>query len=325
MSEILRAVGVMTVAGSALAVCLSALRPWLKNRLPKSVQYYLWLVVIAALLVPASRIVTLPVVINPVNSLKAVTERTEYALTPPQALAAALDSIGDAANGGLGTITVPVEAAYDGARETTELLHSQAWFALGSYAYPVGVLAVLMYFIIGNNVFLRRLRRRNVPAGIECRVPVYRNPLASTPMLIGVFRPAIVLPDKEYTDEQLEAVLRHELTHLHRRDILVRWLSVFACAVHWFNPIVWLTRREIDRACELSCDEAVIRSLDTDGKQSYGDTLLYVAAAGKTPKAVLSTTMCEDKKDLKERLGAIMKNRKYTKLAVLASAALITA
>ena len=58
-------------------------------------------------------------------------------------------------------------------------------------------------------------------------------------------------------------------------------------------------RREVDRACELSCDEAVIRNFDNDGKKDYGNTLISVASDSKTPRAVLSTTMCEEKKNLK--------------------------
>jgi hypothetical protein len=91
----------------------------------------------------------------------------------------------------------------------------------------------------------------------------------------------------------------------------------------WFNPLVWLTRREIDRACELACDETVIRNLDINEKQNYGDTLIYVAADSKTPRTILSTTMCEEKRDLKERLGAIMKNKKRSVLAIIVSAVLL--
>jgi len=195
-----------------------------------------------------------------------------------------------------------------------------------------------IYFIYCSyNAFTSKIKRRNTTAATEenavlaelCgnrRIPLlYRNPLAATPMLVGVFHPAIILPDREYTNEQLRAVLLHELTHLRRKDVLVKWLTVLVSALHWFNPIVWLVRREIDCACELSCDEAVIRNLDTDGKQNYGETLLYVAADSKTPHAVLSTTMCEEKKALKERLGAIMKSKKHTRLAIIVSVVLIIA
>jgi beta-lactamase regulating signal transducer with metallopeptidase domain len=203
--------------------------------------------------------------------------------------------------------------------------------------YPVGASIALLYFLIGYIMFTGLYRRRNKEANPEetamlaelCsirRTPLlYRNPLAATPMLFGVLRPSIILPDREYTAEQLRAVLLHELTHLRRKDVLVKWLSVLSCAAHWFNPVVWLMRREIDRACELACDSSVVFSLDADGRQIYGETLIYVAADSKTPHAVLSTTMCEEKKALKERLGAIMKSKKHTRIAIVLSAALIIA
>jgi beta-lactamase regulating signal transducer with metallopeptidase domain len=152
---------------------------------------------------------------------------------------------------------------------------------------------------------------------------LYRNPLAPTPMLIGLFRPAIILPDRDFTDEQLKSILLHELTHLRRSDVLVKWLAAFACAVHWFNPLVWLLRREIDRACELACDEAVVRKLDPSDRQRYGDTLLRVAAEAKAPRAVLSTTLCEEKKALAERLVAIARHKRITGVAIALSVALL--
>ncbi len=62
-------------------------------------------------------------------------------------------------------------------------------------------------------------------------------------------------------------------------------------------------RREIDRACELSCDEVVIKLLNNNGKQGYSDTQIAMEADIKTPKTIVPTTMCEEKKALKERLG----------------------
>jgi beta-lactamase regulating signal transducer with metallopeptidase domain len=320
----------MSVSGGSAAVLLFALKPFVRDRLPKPALYYIWLVVIAALLIPVSKLIAFPIGFNPVYSLKAL-DKPAVPLTTDDALGAAYHAIGDALNGGLGTITVtPI-----GETRTTELFHSQVWFALGGKVWGFGFAGVLLYCLIGYALFAKKLRLGNINAAAEetatlseiCggkRAPLlYRNPLAATPMLIGMLRPAIILPDREYTEAQLRAVLLHELTHMRRGDVYVKWLSLFACAVHWFNPIMWLTRREIDRACELACDEAVIRNLDTYGKQNYGDTLLYVAADFKTPRAIVATTMCEEKKALKERLGAIMINKKHTRLAVALSVALI--
>jgi len=114
----------------------------------------------------------------------------------------------------------------------------------------------------------------------------------------------------------------HELTHLRRRDITIKWLALLACAIHWFNPLVWLTRRELDRACELSCDEIIVSNMDNSDKQGYGNTLIDLATERK--HTILSTTMSE-KRELKERLTAIMKSRKHTKLAVFVSMIIVLA
>jgi beta-lactamase regulating signal transducer with metallopeptidase domain len=310
MAEIIRTIIVMSVSGSILALLMFAVKPLIKNRLPKSAQYCLWLVAVAALLAPVSKFVHIsqyaehipPAAVYDIVQWNVITseEETERfdAVVAENPLATELP-------GGKNPITGIVD--------------------ISTILYPFGVIAVLLCHILAYTLFLRKIRRHNIPADIACFIPVYRNATASAPMLIGLLSPAIVLPDEEYTDEQLRAVLQHELTHLGRKDVLVKWLSVLACSVHWFNPIVWLTRREIDRACELACDEAVIRSLDASGRQTYGDMLIYVSADCKTPRAVLSTTMCEDKKDLKERLGAIMRPKKHTRAAVIASAAVIAA
>ncbi|MDR2670957.1 MAG: M56 family metallopeptidase, partial [Oscillospiraceae bacterium] len=332
--DALRTLIVMTASGSAVALLLFALKSIIKNRLPKTAGYYLWLVVIAALLVPVSRFVTLP------------GDSGESVYLP---------GTGRTIQGAPATIYETVQLYALSTEESIDVLHSDEDFYDRTYddipgeslvfpimdvmsvVYPFGFAAVLLYHMVVYAVFLRKTRRYNVVTDIDCPVPVYRNAKAATPMLIGLFRPVVVLPDRAYTDEHLRAVLLHELTHWRRKDILVKWLSVFACAVHWFNPIVWLTRREIDRACELSCDEAVVRDLDPNGRQHYGETLLYIAAgnpgsppglpngADKTPRAVLSTTMCEDKKGLKERLAAIMKNKKHTRAALAASVAVMVA
>jgi len=197
--------------------------------------------------------------------------------------------------------------------------------------YPLGALFVLLYNIIGYFRFTALLRRGYVKADwLECeiarelsedgRVPrVYRSFYAATPMLVGIFRPTIVLPDREYSEEQLHSIIFHELTHMRRWDIPVKWLFLLACALHWFNPLVWFAQREIDRICELSCDELVIRDMDARGRQNYGNTLIFVATNKKIPLPVLSTTMCNEKRALRERLTSITKSRQYTRIAVAMS------
>jgi hypothetical protein len=83
--------------------------------------------------------------------------------------------------------------------------------------------------------------------------------------------------------DELRLIFRHELTHLKRRDIWLKLLSLISNAVHWFNPAAYALRRELGTFCELSCDERVVSGLDAPTRRFYGRTILGVmtrAASG---------------------------------------------
>ena len=147
---------------------------------------------------------------------------------------------------------------------------------------------------------------------------LYKNPTVEIPILTGLFRPAVILPNKKYEDLRLRNILMHEITHMKRYDILVKRLLILVGAIHWFNPLVYFVRREINKACELACDESVIKKFNNIEMQQYGDTLITVAA-DSIKKMPLLTTMLEDKKNLKERLDAIMKQKQHSKRTVIAA------
>jgi beta-lactamase regulating signal transducer with metallopeptidase domain len=208
---------------SVLAALLFALKPLLRDRLPKAAQYYLWLAVIAALLVPVSRIVTLPagdMSISAAVDRIVVSNEEIFESIEPYKVA-----------GEDGFIGIPKEN-----QPIVDELIPKPWYVeLWDWCCIVrmlGSIGFFGYFLCICIAFTERLKRTNSPTGIDCPVPVCRNAKAATPMLIGLFNPVIVLPDREYTGEQLRFVLLHELTHLRRKDVLVKWLSILACAVH---------------------------------------------------------------------------------------------
>ena len=327
---------IMSLAGSAVALLLFLLKPLVRNRLPKAVQYYSWLVVLVAYLVPFSLFISLPpnsgitpIISDIVNENVLTGDEWQDREMVRRTGHSAFLTIEEWHQ--LSDIDKDKIISVD-----MDTFSKRFWlnFFMEHFA-TYGLFIVLFAQTSENGVFLKKLKKRNgTPAEGEIlllnelcqshRPPkLFRNSLAVTPMLVGLFRPMIILPDCEYTDVQLRIILQHELTHWRRKDVLVKRFSIFVWTVHFFNPIMWLVRREIDRACELACDEAVIRNLDEEGKQNYGDTLINFAADVKKPRAVFATTMCEAKKSLKVRLGAIMKSKKYSRMAVVLSAVLI--
>lgn len=153
-------------------------------------------------------------------------------------------------------------------------------------------------------------------------VGIYVSPLVASPALIGIFSPFIVLPKGDLRPEESALILRHELTHLKRKDIWYKWLFQLAACVHWFNPFVYWFGRQLDRDCELSCDESVVGALTAEQRRNYGNILLDTAERHlKFRRSVLSTTLLEGKKDLKQRLTWIAAYRKRGTLAACLSAA----
>lgn len=82
----------------------------------------------------------------------------------------------------------------------------------------------------------------------------------NSPVITGLFRPVLLLPARAsgWSNETLKMVMLHELGHLKRRDLWTSLAGQIACALHWFNPLVWILRKRLTQECEYACDAHVI-------------------------------------------------------------------
>src|SRR5262249_4391227 len=87
-------------------------------------------------------------------------------------------------------------------------------------------------------------------------------PDKTIPVVWGIFRCRLMLPAaaREWSSEQLRSVLLHELAHIKRRDMFAQLVVQFACALHWFNPLVWLAAWRLAVERERACDDLVLAS-----------------------------------------------------------------
>ncbi len=318
----------LSVSGSVLALIILALRPLLKNKVSKMFQYYVWLLVLLRLAVPLSFDGS---VMNQIISQAGITNAV-VVLAPDSSNGESTQGELAPQDNGQNTSqevttdgTVPANSVTDSglpaASEPTRF--NLLGFVLEhlTFIWLLGAALYLGWFIIAYLRFNRKIRRTSIQPNAkdmeefaklcgDTRVQLVCNPHITTPMLIGFLSPRIVVPQLAFVGNGIKAelvhILRHELTHYRRRDLLYKWFVVFVSALHWFNPLMILVRREISRACELSCDEAVIRSLDADERQDYGETLLAIASNKRLQTGIVATTMCEGKRELKERLESIM-------------------
>ena len=145
-----------------------------------------------------------------------------------------------------------------------------------------------------------------------------------TPMMIGFFRPIILLPSIKITSDELTFILRHELVHLKRNDLWYKVLVLLATAIHWFNPVIYIIAKAIAVQCEISCDEQLMKETSLEQRKQYGETIIGIIRSGIGLKTALSTNFCKDRSSTKARIFHIMDARKKKSAITVLCVALIT-
>ena len=139
----------------------------------------------------------------------------------------------------------------------------------------------------------------------------------STPAVTDVLHPQLLLPHEHYDSSDLRYILRHELCHLKRRDMLLKLVLLAANAMHWFNPVVYLMLRQADEDIELACDSAATDGLDRAERAAYSRTLL--AAVQSHVRALPATTCFGGTVErLKRRITNVLGAQKKRGLGVVA-------
>lgn len=304
----------MSVSGALLILGLLFISWLLRTKCSRRWQYYIWLLVIARLLLPFGQEISLMGRASEAVNRAAATDGAVSEQRVWQNSYADFSEIGEA-------------GAADSVQKTNNYCFGLIWFtiALGMLARKIVKYQSFIRHVktgaepVSDPVLLNRLFEAQWRAGIRKKTELFVNPMVSSPMLIGFWRPCIVLPGTDMSEKDFRYVVTHELMHEKRKDILYKWLVQFTVCLHWFNPLVYVMSREISKACELSCDEAVLEKLGYEHAADYGKTLLdAMAAVGKYKEPFAGVSLSANKRILKERLGAIMNDKeKSGKMRIL--------
>ena len=114
-------------------------------------------------------------------------------------------------------------------------------------------------------------------AALPKTLNVVSNKQLAGPVLSGIFKPTLLIPDSQFSERQQQLMISHELVHFHRGDNLFNLLALLFVAVFWFNPLTWLAYRAFRRSQELACDAAVLKQATTEDKISYSKALVQCA------------------------------------------------
>lgn len=132
---------------------------------------------------------------------------------------------------------------------------------------------------------------------------------AAIPMTAGVIRPVVLLPEScvdELDDDELTAVMAHEVTHVERRHNLAAGVQNAAVALFWFHPALWIARRRLEIEAEEDCDERVLHFADPS---TYLSGILKISHGFIAPRPAGAS--CMSTTQLKERMDHLMKYDKF--------------
>ncbi len=209
---------------------------------------------------------------------------------------------------------------YDHGGTLRQRLAAINWLCLLGMLWLVGAVVALSVQLLQHHAFVRTLRRWRQPctlenyqqvlrqeaAGIRTPIALYLCPTVPSPMLLGLLRPAIYLPDAELSQEELALVIRHELTHYRRRDLVVKCLLLLCRAVHWFNPVMLPLSRWLCYCQEASCDANVTANANEEDRRFYAETIIRVIRRQVQARTQLCTSFYGGKNGMKNRLLSIM-------------------
>ncbi|WP_088830348.1 M56 family metallopeptidase [Paenibacillus tyrfis] len=290
-----------TLAASAVALLVMAILALFRHRISPRIRHALWLIVLVRLLLPVfpdspislfhmlhfgtdiKKAVSLIIPLtekenNPSAERSRNSQEKEYVHNDYSMIRPEEDTVPDA------QLPAGVENSAHFSHPWGLKIIAAVWLA--------GSVALLTYLF----VYMLKMRRRFKTLTLvtdprilsvvdDCRrkfdikrpIPVYTGSYARSPYISGLFRPWIYFPegiDKELSVQQLIHVFSHELAHHKRKDVAWNLLGSFVLAVHWINPVVWMSIKRMKTDRELACDACVLEVLGEAEAVPYGMTII---------------------------------------------------
>ncbi len=304
VTEILKSFLITSFIGTGLTILLTLIKPITKKLFGYRWHYYIWLAVLVVMVLPVRFTFTSTDIAAPLTKSTVL----------PQSITASETLLTDTAP----IVTHSPAIATEAPQHHKSNPLADLWQNLGeafAVLWLLGIFAMLSFSIIGYARLLHRIHKKSVVISCpEIRKYTKRSITVrickdlSSPFIMGILRPTLILPHIELTPEQLDNILMHEVTHLKRNDILYKWFVAFVKALHWFNPAVYYISKQVNTECEISCDMAVVRDMDNTQTTDYVNTILSLLSTSKAKNLPLTTGMTGNKNTLKKRF-AMIKNK----------------
>lgn len=294
LSDLLTTLGALTLGGAVAVILFAVTARASRTRYAARWRCWIWVLLCLRLAIPFSALSLRQETTQAPIQLSVPSDTVVYEYYTPDVSQPAIDITPDApAQSAPETPVVSTQSDVPPQEEVD--LKPQVSISVSEIiviVWLVGMVIMAIWAIISHLRFTRYLRRWARPMqdsevirlynSVGDQLNVNRRPSLRAcaglraPMLAGVFRPVLLLPEESLNEgpDTMRFILVHELTHYKRRDILLKTLALLANIVHWFNPFMWYMMRLVERDTELACDEAALRQLPPEDHAAYGRTIL---------------------------------------------------
>ena len=303
------------------------------NLLSAKTRYTIWIIILVGLLIPFRPQLISPLFTlnNPFTNVSEVKEQGEVDLTTQSSQKADTKSDLQAANQVSNVQSNEVTTVKeDSKKEETkfDLISFIGKFAI--VVWLIGAIVVFAKYMLEYRKFCKLLKRWSSPVEDEDIIRIFRltklkldienkdiglirSKYVNTPMLTGLIRPMVVIPEKEIDETDMKLIIEHELTHYKHKDLYVNLLSILVLCFHWFNPIMYYCMPVIQGDGELYCDETVLKNKNMSYRKTYGKMIINMIPTSSSKQVALSTCFYSKKLSVKRRLISIMNNNKAMK------------
>lgn len=271
MFELFKTTLILSIFGFGITAVLICFKPITSKKFPAVWQYYVWVAVLFSMIIPAYKLI-------------------------PKKEARKIPFITQVQSGVQETAAKDIQNDEAAIIEKTPIEHKEINLTrkyririsdLAAYIWFFGICIFLITIITSYIMYIVRKRKNSLDLeggalldevrnelNIKRRIKIRMSKDLGSPMLVGIIFPVIYIPIREISDENMRMVFLHELTHYKRKDLLIKWFSIFVNAIHWFNPLCYLLCANISEACEISCDMTVTKNMSDIEQKLYMKTIL---------------------------------------------------
>ncbi len=193
------------------------------------------------------------------------------------------------------------------------------WLAIAVVVFVVNITGYLRFtvsvkekMVPANSAQRELLRDAAADLGLTGgKLPqLYISDFEISPMLLGYFKPKILLPKICIEGNRIKEIISHELIHYRRGDLWIKLACVLAKSLHWFNPFVYIAVKKVVREMELSCDEKLLKNCDKNVRMAYSRSMLAIIERCNIGHSPLTIQFDPQKSAIVERFAGILDDKK---------------